>query len=149
MIGRLPSSVDTDIDAEVLYHERLVVVAGPGSKWLRHRKIALPDLANEPWLLPPPDTLVASLVAHAPIATNQAIDALWQAGKFAEAVGPAREVDAVCEKGLGPDHWQTADARRKVQSLEKFAGLPARDQGELTDALRLSPWTRPHPALSY
>jgi DNA-binding transcriptional LysR family regulator len=63
VIGRLPSSVDTDIEAEVLYHERLVVVAGPGSKWLRHRKIALPDLANEPWLLPPPDTLVASLVA--------------------------------------------------------------------------------------
>jgi DNA-binding transcriptional LysR family regulator len=63
-IARLPSSVDTDIDAEVLYHERLVVVAGPGSKWLRQRKIALPDLANERWLLPPPSTLVASLVAE-------------------------------------------------------------------------------------
>src|SRR5262249_61646802 len=64
-IGRLPSSVDTDIDAELLYHERLVVVAGPRSKWLRQRKIALPDLANESWLLPPPETLVASLLAEA------------------------------------------------------------------------------------
>jgi DNA-binding transcriptional LysR family regulator len=62
-IGRLPSSVDSDVDAEVLYQERLIVVAGPGSGWQRYRKIALPDLANESWLLPPPDTLVASLVA--------------------------------------------------------------------------------------
>jgi DNA-binding transcriptional LysR family regulator len=62
-IGRLPSRVDTDIDAELLYHERLVVVAGPKSKWLRQRKITLPELANEAWLLPPPETVVASLIA--------------------------------------------------------------------------------------
>jgi len=62
-LGRLPSPVDKDIDAELLYHEQLVVVAGPRSKWLRRRNLALPDLANEPWLLPPPGTLLSSLVA--------------------------------------------------------------------------------------
>ena len=62
-LGRLPSPVDTDIDVELLYHEQLVVVAGPRSKWLRRRNLALPDLANEPWLLPPPGTLLSSLVA--------------------------------------------------------------------------------------
>lgn len=64
-LGRLPSPLDTDIDAELLYHEQLVVVAGLRSKWQRQRRIRFPDLANESWLLPPPGTLVGSLVADA------------------------------------------------------------------------------------
>jgi DNA-binding transcriptional LysR family regulator len=64
-LGRLPSPLDSDIDGELLYHEQMVVVAGPRSKWLRQRKIRFSDLANEPWLLPPPETLVASLVGDA------------------------------------------------------------------------------------
>jgi DNA-binding transcriptional LysR family regulator len=64
-LGRLPPSNDTDIDAELLYHEQLVVVAGPRSKWLRHRKISFSDLGGEAWLLPPPGTLIGSLVADA------------------------------------------------------------------------------------
>lgn len=47
--GRLPSPVETVIDADLLYHEQLVVVAGPRSKWLRQRRIVLADLANECW----------------------------------------------------------------------------------------------------
>jgi DNA-binding transcriptional LysR family regulator len=65
VIGRLPSSIDTDIDAEVLFHDRLFVVAGPKSKWLRQRKIAFHELANEPWVLPPLGTVAGSLVADA------------------------------------------------------------------------------------
>jgi hypothetical protein len=34
---------------------------------------------------------------------NKGIDALWRAGKFAEAVAPARQAVAVLEKALGPD----------------------------------------------
>jgi DNA-binding transcriptional LysR family regulator len=64
-LGRLPSPLDPDIDTELLYHEQLVVVAGPRSKWLRQRRILFPDLANESWLLPPPGTLVGSIVADA------------------------------------------------------------------------------------
>jgi CHAT domain-containing protein/tetratricopeptide (TPR) repeat protein len=55
---------------------------------------------------------------------GKSIAALWQAGKFAEAVGPARQAAAIFEKALGPDHWRTADARRKVETLETVAGLP-------------------------
>jgi tetratricopeptide (TPR) repeat protein len=55
---------------------------------------------------------------------RKAIDDLWRAGKFAEALGPARQAAAVCEQALGRDHWQTADARRRVETLDKIAGLP-------------------------
>src|SRR5262249_27040042 len=55
---------------------------------------------------------------------SKAVDDLWRAGKFAEAVGPARQIVTVCEKALGPDHWQTADARRRVATLEAITGLP-------------------------
>jgi tetratricopeptide (TPR) repeat protein len=55
---------------------------------------------------------------------TKAVDDLWRAGKFAEAVAPARQAVAVCEQALGPDHWRTADARRKVETLETIAGLP-------------------------
>src|SRR5262245_5170633 len=65
VVGRLPPSIDADIDAEVLFHDRLFVVAGPKSKWSRQRKIAFHDLANEPWVLPPLGTVAGSLVADA------------------------------------------------------------------------------------
>jgi len=61
--GRLPSSIDKDIDAEILFHDRLFVVAGPKNKWVRKRKIAFSELANEPWVLPPLGTVAGSLVA--------------------------------------------------------------------------------------
>jgi len=65
IVGRLPSSIDSDIDSEVLFHDRLFVVAGSKSKWVGRRKIAFPELANEPWLLPPLETVAGSLVADA------------------------------------------------------------------------------------
>jgi CHAT domain-containing protein len=52
------------------------------------------------------------------------IDQKKSAGQFAEAVEPARKVLAICQKALGPDHWQTADARRAVDDLRKIAALP-------------------------
>ncbi len=65
VIGRLPSSIDTDIEAETLFHDRLFVVAGPKNRWLQHRKIVLRELANEPWVLPPLGTVAGSLIADA------------------------------------------------------------------------------------
>src|SRR5262249_42147598 len=47
-----------------------------------------------------------------------------RAGRFAEAIEPAKQVLAVCEKALGPDHWQTADARRTIETLKTIVGLP-------------------------
>jgi CHAT domain-containing protein/Flp pilus assembly protein TadD len=73
--------------------------------------------------MPQPKTLSAddaSRVAE----LNNAVDGLWRAGRFAEAVGPARQALAVWEAALGPDHWGTANARRKVETLNAIAGLP-------------------------
>src|SRR5262249_21761420 len=69
---------------------------------------------------------------------GKTIDAFWRAGKFAEAVGPARQAVAVCEKALGPDHWQTSDARRKVETLETIAALPEEGRRALAATLALS-----------
>lgn len=55
---------------------------------------------------------------------NKSIDVLWRAGKFAEAVEPPRQAAAICEKALGPDHWRTAEALRKVETQNTIAGLP-------------------------
>ena len=48
---------DEQMDAEVLYDEQEVVVAGADNSWTRRRKIDLAELMHEPWTLPPPDTL--------------------------------------------------------------------------------------------
>lgn len=54
-------------DAEVmpLFDDVHIVMAGAQSKWLRRRKIALADLMNEPWVLPPPDSLAGMSIAEA------------------------------------------------------------------------------------
>jgi len=44
-----------DLDVEILFDEKLVVVSGAKSPWARRRKIDLIELANEPWLLTSPD----------------------------------------------------------------------------------------------
>jgi DNA-binding transcriptional LysR family regulator len=64
-IGRIPQLAEPDINCEILFYERTFVVAGPQSKWARRRKIMLSELANEPWSMPPPDTLVRALVVDA------------------------------------------------------------------------------------
>ena len=54
-----------DLEETVLYKDRLLVVAGPESPWANRRKIALADLVNERWCLPPPDHPVGALVIDA------------------------------------------------------------------------------------
>ncbi len=41
---------------EHLFEDSLVVAAGANSPWTRRRKIALSELVNEPWALPPMDS---------------------------------------------------------------------------------------------
>ena len=45
-----------DVDVELLFEDRHVVMAGGRNKWLRRRGLALSELAGEPWILPPPDS---------------------------------------------------------------------------------------------
>jgi DNA-binding transcriptional LysR family regulator len=59
-----PFSED-DIDAETLYEEPLVVVAGLGNPWSRRRRIRLAELVNEPWTWPAAGTVIDTLVKEA------------------------------------------------------------------------------------
>jgi len=66
IIGRAPGrAAEDDIDVDELFSERLFVVAGAGSAWLRRRRIALADLMGEPWCLPPVETIQGSLMRDA------------------------------------------------------------------------------------
>lgn len=65
VVGRIAPAIDDDILTEVLFRDRIVVVTGAATKWARRRKVELPDLADEPWCLPPPDAPVGALVASA------------------------------------------------------------------------------------
>ena len=56
---------DSQTDAEVLYEDAQVVVAGIKNRWLRSRKLKLADLMDEPWALLPLDSLHGALLVEA------------------------------------------------------------------------------------
>ena len=49
---------DEKLRFEILYDPSFVVVAGSRSPWARRRRIALAELVNETWVLPPPEGLM-------------------------------------------------------------------------------------------
>lgn len=59
-----PGGAD-DIEAETLYEEPLIVVAGLENPWTRRRKIKLAELVDEPWTWPGAGTVIDSLVIDA------------------------------------------------------------------------------------
>jgi DNA-binding transcriptional LysR family regulator len=65
IMGPFTPGVADDLDVTVLYHERLHVVTGAASPWLRRRKVTLANLVGERWVLPPPDHPIGSLVVDA------------------------------------------------------------------------------------
>jgi DNA-binding transcriptional LysR family regulator len=66
LIGRMASSiVDEDLHAEILFHERLIVVAGTQSEWARRHKIELADLIHGKWILFPPHQVPTLVVDEA------------------------------------------------------------------------------------
>jgi DNA-binding transcriptional LysR family regulator len=71
ILGRLVEPMtDKDLDVEVLFEDRLFVVAGKNSKWHRRRKIDPAELINEPWAVPPYDVFIGSLIKEAFRAKN-------------------------------------------------------------------------------
>jgi len=54
-----------DLSVEVLFDDRLLVVAGMHSRWARRRKIDLAELVNEPWILGAPDSGPYRIVSEA------------------------------------------------------------------------------------
>jgi DNA-binding transcriptional LysR family regulator len=65
IVGRVAKPIADDIDAEILFHDPIFVVAGLKNRWTHRRKIALAELMNESWALPPLDSLLGSVVAGA------------------------------------------------------------------------------------
>jgi DNA-binding transcriptional LysR family regulator len=66
MLGRLSSLLaDDDLQVEPLRDEAIVVVANARSQWAGRRKIALKELADEPWILAPGQNIARSLVEDA------------------------------------------------------------------------------------
>jgi DNA-binding transcriptional LysR family regulator len=52
-------------DVEILFDDRQVVMAGAQSKWVHRRSMRLADLIHEPWILPPPDSIIGFSIAEA------------------------------------------------------------------------------------
>jgi DNA-binding transcriptional LysR family regulator len=65
LLARLVDLKEDDVNAEILFEDRLYVVAGTNNPWTRRHKIALKDLANEPWVIPPPDYYPGALIVEA------------------------------------------------------------------------------------
>jgi len=65
-IGRIVGPIpDDDVDTEILYIEKTFVVAGNSSRWAKRRKIALAELVDESWCVPPPGSFAGTLLAEA------------------------------------------------------------------------------------
>jgi DNA-binding transcriptional LysR family regulator len=64
ILARIAQQIDEDVVAETLFYERTFVVAGLKNPWTRRRKIDFSELADEPWALPPHDTMVESILSQ-------------------------------------------------------------------------------------
>jgi DNA-binding transcriptional LysR family regulator len=58
-------SADPRYDFESLFNDSYVVAAGAQNQWVRRRRIGIAELANELWVLPPPDSVIGSIVMDA------------------------------------------------------------------------------------
>ena len=62
LLGRVADPfTEDDLDAEVLYHDRIYLVSSQNSRWGRRRKIELAELIEAPWLISP--TMYGSVLA--------------------------------------------------------------------------------------
>jgi DNA-binding transcriptional LysR family regulator len=66
ILGRIPQPfAHEDLNAEVLFDDRIYVVAGAQNQWARKRKVKLADLIDEPWVLPRPEAAAGAFVQEA------------------------------------------------------------------------------------
>jgi DNA-binding transcriptional LysR family regulator len=56
---------DPRYDFEFLFDDSYVVAAGAQNQWVRRRRIEIAELVNELWVLPPPDSVIGSVVTDA------------------------------------------------------------------------------------
>lgn len=66
MLGRLSSPMAAeDLEIEPLFDDLIVVAASAHSAWARRERIDLAELANEPWILAPPNNTARDLLEGA------------------------------------------------------------------------------------
>jgi DNA-binding transcriptional LysR family regulator len=65
LFGRVVDMQEDDMNAEVLFEDRLFVVAGASNPCTRRRKVTLKDLVHEPWTMPPLDSYAGALAVEA------------------------------------------------------------------------------------
>lgn len=63
--ARRNSALDEQVDFDPLFDDQYVIIAGAQNPWARKRRIELAQLMNEPWVLPPPRSVVATLALEA------------------------------------------------------------------------------------
>lgn len=65
LIGRArPAKLEEDLTWEHLFDDSLVAVAGRSSPWVGHRHLELAQLMDEPWVLPPYDSVPGPFVTQ-------------------------------------------------------------------------------------
>jgi DNA-binding transcriptional LysR family regulator len=52
VLGPVPTPIDDDLSADVLFYDNRFAVTGATNPWARRRKIALAELVGERWILP-------------------------------------------------------------------------------------------------
>ena len=57
VLGQIVEQRSSDLQSEKLFEDHIAVAVGERSKWARRRKIELAELLDEPWCLPPSDTM--------------------------------------------------------------------------------------------
>jgi DNA-binding transcriptional LysR family regulator len=58
-------NTDNRLNFDFLFEDRYVVVAGAKSRWVRRRKIQISELVDESWVLPPPASVIGSIMLEA------------------------------------------------------------------------------------
>ena len=64
VIARFARPDGEQYSEEILFHDALVVVAGPNNPLTRHRKVELAELMSEPWVLDPINTDFGAMQAE-------------------------------------------------------------------------------------
>ena len=164
IVGRILSPpLDRDLAAQILFQDRLLVVAGPYSPWHRRRKIRFEELMNEPWIHNPFDTPLHDYIAdglrrqglgfpkptvvsqslhvrHHLLATGGLLTLLWESMLDFTAAGPAIKP---LEVDLRIPPRPVAAVTLKNQTPSPVAEGFIEHAREIAQAMRLSRRRRP------
>jgi tetratricopeptide (TPR) repeat protein len=86
---------------------------------------------------PPWKRVLTGADAKTAAALEKRVGELEAAARFADAVRPAEEVLALRRRVQGEDHWQTADARRALETFRRLARQPAAVRQEAASVPKL------------